>query len=154
MWRVAALLAVAGCSSQDPVIALQAMGAEIARNQQGKVDYVDLSGDQVFDDRTGNLLRIETQVTVAGLSHLQGMTALRELKLSHTPVGDSGLIFLRALSNLEVLHLTGTKITDAGLVHLRGLKKLQELHVDRDACSFAALEELQQDLPELAILTK
>jgi hypothetical protein len=157
MGRVAAVLAVlmvVGCGPRDPIVALQEMGAEIARNSQGQVNYIDLSGDLVFDDRTGNLLRIETQVTAAGLSHLQDMTALQELRLSHTEIGDRGLIHLQSLSNLERLDLTGTSITDQGLVHLRGLKKLRKLWLDRSACSPAALEELTLALPDLAIFTE
>lgn len=157
MWRVAVVLSgslVAGCGPPDSVVALQEMGAEIARNSQGEVDYVDLSGDLVFDDRTGNLLRIETEVTEAGLSHLQGMTALQELRLSDTEVGDQGLIHLQELRNLQRLHLTGTRITDQGLVHLHGLKKLKKLWIDRSACSPAALEELTRALPDLAIFTE
>ncbi|MEE3372616.1 MAG: hypothetical protein VX346_24990 [Planctomycetota bacterium] len=157
MGRVAAVLAVsvvAGCGSADPVVALQEMGAEIARNSQGEVDYIDLSGDLVFDDRTGNLLRIETQLTEAGLSHLQGMTALQELRLSHTEIGDRSLLYLKDLRNLERLNLAGTRITDQGLVHLRGLKKLKKLWLDGGACSPAALEQLSRALPDLTIVTE
>ena len=155
MGRVAAVLAVlmvVGCGPQDPIVALLEMGAEIARNSQGQVDYIDLSGDLVFDDRTGNLLRIETQVTAAGLSYLQDMTALQELRLSHTEIGDKGLVHLQRLSNLERLDLTGTRITDQGLLHLHGLKKLKKLWLGRSACTPAALEELTLALPNLVIV--
>ena len=157
MGRVVVTLAVSmvvGCGPRDPVVALQEMGAEIALNSQGQVDYIDLSGNLVFDDRTGNLLRIETRLTEAGLSHLQSMTALQELRLSHTEIGDRSLIYLKNLSNLERLNLAGTRITDQGLVHLRGLKKLKTLWLDVDACSPAALEQLTRALPDLAIVTE
>lgn len=60
-----------------------------------------------------------TQVTDAGLAHLQVLTELRELDLGHTQVTDAGLAHLQGLRGLRKLDLVYAKITDAGLAQLR-----------------------------------
>ncbi len=62
-----------------------------------------------------------TQVTDAGLAHLEVLTNLQDLYLSDTQITDTGLAHLTALTRLRGLRLNGTKITDAGLEHLKVL---------------------------------
>ena len=116
-----------GCGPDDPVAVLDTLGARIARNEQGEVDFVDLSGTLVYEERTGNILRTETRVTDGGLVYLKELTRLQELRLNHTPIGDAGLAHLGGLIELEVLQLADTQITDAGLKYLRGMSELQSL---------------------------
>jgi Leucine-rich repeat (LRR) protein len=60
-----------------------------------------------------------TQVTDAGLAHLQGLTGLQGLWLINTQVTDAGLAHLQGLTGLQVLSLDNTQVTDAGLAKLR-----------------------------------
>lgn len=68
-----------------------------------------------------------TQVTDAGLAHLEGLTHLKELTLVNTEVTDAGLARLKGLTRLSRLDLSATKVTDAGLAHLKGLTDLRDL---------------------------
>ena len=135
-------MGVIGCSPVEPVDALVSLGARIARDEQGEVDFVDLNGDLVFDDATGNLLRIESRVTDGGLVHLSGLIHLRELRLSHTRIGDRGLVHLANLIHLEVLQLTATQVSDAGLLHLGGMAQLQTLDLSETNITSAGLAHL------------
>jgi len=71
-----------------------------------------------------------TKVTDEGLSHVKGLTGLRELDLSHTDITNDGLHHLRALSDLTTLNLSFSKVTDAGLANLKGLSKLKWLDLE------------------------
>ncbi len=75
------------------------------------------------DEHLGNAIvaRLEnTQITDAGLEHLEGLTKLEGLWLNGTQVTDAGLVHLEGLTKLEYLYLWNTQITD------EGVKKLQE----------------------------
>ena len=68
---------------------METLGGRVRQNEQGKVDMVNLSG---------------TQITDAGLAHLTGLTALKELRLVRTQVIDVGVAKLqKALPNCVVL---------------------------------------------------
>jgi hypothetical protein len=56
----------------------------------------------------------------AGLAHLKGLTALRELSLRNTKITDAGLVHLRTLTGLRKLDLRHTRVTAAGV---RGLQE-------------------------------
>jgi len=93
-----------------------------------------------------------TQVTDAGLEHLKGLTSLKELDLSATQVTDAGLAeHLNGLTNLKRLLLHGTQVSDIGLEHLRGLTNLQELWLDDTQVSDEGVKKLQQALPNCKI---
>ena len=80
--------------------------------------------------RDGSVLSVQlagTQVTDAGLEHLQGLTRLQSLGLGGTQVTDAGLAHLQGLVQLQSLGLADTKITDAGLEHLQALTQLHSL---------------------------
>ena len=60
-----------------------------------------------------------TQITDAGLVHLEGLTSLRTLHLYNTQITDAGLVHLQGLTSLQDLNLSDTKITDAGVAKLK-----------------------------------
>jgi hypothetical protein len=61
------------------------------------------------------------QVGDASLAQLKGLTGLRTLYLTRTPVGDAGLKALSGLNGLQKLYLEHTGVGDAGLAHLQGV---------------------------------
>jgi hypothetical protein len=71
----------------------------------------------------------DTKITDAGLQHLAGMKALRNLSLRETAVSDAGLAALRDLSNLEHVDIATTRVTDAGIAHFANLPKLKSLTI-------------------------
>ncbi len=72
------------------------------------------------------LVLVSTQITDAGLAHLNRLTSLSKLSLSHTQITDVGLLNLKNLTRLSVLDLRGTKVTDAGVNELQNASELQE----------------------------
>lgn len=73
---------------------------------------------------------------------------LQYVQLSGTRVSNAGLAHLRHLTGLKVLWLYDTPISDAGLVHLRGLTGLQVLNLRSTLTSTAAVDALQDALPQ------
>ena len=92
-----------------------------------------------------------TQVSDAGLGHLEGLTALEGLDLRGTQVSDAGLVHLESLTALEVLYLGGTQVGDAGMAHLEGLTALKWLDLTVTQVSDAGFEELRAALPNCMI---
>ena len=70
-----------------------------------------------------------TQVTDAGLVHLQGLKKLGGLILTDTQITDAGLVHLQRLESLSALRLDETKVTDAGLALFKG--NIEELWLNR-----------------------
>jgi hypothetical protein len=94
----------------------------------------------------------ETQVTDAGLVHLRGLSQLAAfLSLSDTQVSDAGLVHLGGLTQLIYLILDGTQVTDAGLAHLRGLTRLKVLTLDATQVTDAGVQRLKRALPNCDI---
>ena len=135
---------------RDAVAAIEALG--------GRVGYVKpdrkateafptpflrrwLSRDYFDDVRAVSLSG--TQVTDAGLAHLQGLTRLRWLDLSGTRVTDVGLAQLHGLTGLQELNLDSTQITDAGLAHLQGLMGLRWLDLSGTQVTDVGMSHLQ-----------
>ena len=73
---------------------------------------------------------------------------LQYLHLSGTRVSNAGLVHFRHLTGLKVLWLYDTPISDAGLVHLRGLTGLRVLNLRSTLTSTAAVDILQDALPQ------
>ena len=73
---------------------------------------------------------------------------LQYLQLSGTRVSNAGLAHFRHLTGLKVLWLYDTPISDAGLVHLRGLTGLRVLNLRSTLTSTAAVDALQDALPQ------
>jgi hypothetical protein len=114
--------------TDDPVVALEKLGARIER-KRGEVVAVD------FPD--GNF-------TDAGLMHLKGMTNLETLDLHGTKVTDGGLVHLRGLNNLLSIDLRFINVTNAGLVHLKELTSLQTLKLHSTKVTNAGLVHLNK----------
>ena len=94
-----------------------------------------------------NLQRLELGGTPLGddaLSHVAGLTKLRELGLSQTDISNSGLTHLQHLSNLKKLNLGGTAIDDDGVEHLQGLTSLKTLILTNTQITSASLYYLQE----------
>ena len=87
-----------------------------------------------FVANIGDVVLCKTQVTDAGLSHLDRLTKLQALWLHDTNVTDAGLEHLKGLTQLRVLSLS-EHTTDAGLEHLKGLTKLKTLFIYKTALS-------------------
>lgn len=77
-------------TTDDPVAALEKLGAKIKRNEQGEVYAVDLA---------------DTRITDAGMVHLAGLNNLMELNFRYTQITENGVSKLReALPNCEIRH--------------------------------------------------
>jgi hypothetical protein len=82
----------------------------------------------------------------------QDLSPLRTLDLSHTDVTDAGLTHLERLTQLQWLNLGGTKVTDSGLQHLKGLTELQRLLLDGTQVTDKGRAKLQKALPKCKII--
>jgi hypothetical protein len=103
-------------------------------------------------DRLKFLSLERSNVDDFGLEHLEGLTSIEHLILTGTKITDAGLTRLRTLKKLSVLDLADTRVTDAGLVHLKGFKNLSKLDLRGTRASAVGMQDLEQALPELAIL--
>jgi len=63
-----------------------------------------------------------------GLQHIGGLTGLRELNLTLTPVKDDALKHLAGLAELRSLGLASTQCNGTGFQHLKTLKKLENVN--------------------------
>jgi beta-lactamase regulating signal transducer with metallopeptidase domain len=81
-----------------------------------------------------------TRITDAGLKYLKDMKKLKTLIMAETPIGDAGLADLAGLTSLESLCINGTRVTDAGLVHVRQLGNLEALYLSQTSVSDASLK--------------
>jgi Leucine-rich repeat (LRR) protein len=70
-----------------------------------------------------------SEVTDAGVAHLERLTKLKDLYISRSQMTDVGLSHLKGLTRLERLAIQCNSISDRGLAHLQGLEKLQELYL-------------------------
>jgi Leucine-rich repeat (LRR) protein len=113
---------------------------------------LDLSSTQVSDAGLVHLQALtglqsiylrNTQVSDAGLAHFHALTGLQSLDLSSTQVSDTGLRHLQPLTSLQSLYLIDTQVSDAGLVHLQPLTSLQSLALVDTQVSDAGLVHLQ-----------
>ncbi|MGA2258447.1 MAG: hypothetical protein ABSG53_27605 [Thermoguttaceae bacterium] len=107
-----------------PLVSTLCVAAEPSADQAKAIAEIEKIGGKVtVDEKSPGKPAIEvtfwgTQVTDAGLGHLNGLTKLQSLDLGETKVTDAGLIHLKAVPQLITLGLRGTQVTDAGLVHL------------------------------------
>jgi Leucine-rich repeat (LRR) protein len=94
---------------------------------------------------------MQTDITDAGLEHLQGLKNLRVLNLRAsltatviTPhVTDAGLEYLQGLTQLEELDLAFARVTDAGLVRLKKLTRLKKLNLEHVLRTFGAVRVVE-----------
>ena len=102
---------------------------EIFGRDGAKVFAVDASSVRGFDDKYATYLArlpdlqalslADTQITDAGLKHVEGLTNVQYMMLSYTQVTDDGLDHLKGLTGLQRLDLKGTKVTDDGVAKLQ-----------------------------------
>jgi Leucine-rich repeat (LRR) protein len=90
------------------------------------------------------VISLSKPITDSGLTHLQDLDQLRELRLDNAKITDSGLVHLQGLSQLQILWLSNTDITDSGLPHLHGLRQLQNLDLSGTKVTDAGLVQLQR----------
>jgi hypothetical protein len=117
-----------------------------------------------------------TQVTDAGLVHLQLLPKLRKIRLAKTAITDAGMKNLAKCETLVDIDVSQTKIGDSSVGELRALPRLRNLNLylthvtdlglyfigGQDFLSAAKIERLNLDkcpitddgLPKLASLTK
>jgi len=136
------------------------IGKSLGEDLSGDVTGVSLANTQVTDaglehverfPRLQTLVLCGTQVTDAGLEHLRGLTQLDWLDLHSTLLTDAGLEQLRGLTHLRYLHLAKTQVTDAGVVHLRGLGQLGLLCLSNTQVTATGINDLQKALPNVKI---
>lgn len=92
-----------------------------------------------------------TQVTDAGLVHLENFEKLFTLELGRTQVTDAGLPVLSGLPTLVNLGLDNTAITDAGLETLKRILTLRWVDLRNTGVTNAGAESLRQALPNATI---
>lgn len=88
----------------------------------------------------------DTQITGAGLVHLENMSNLKELSLDRSQIGDDDLKALATLESLEYLFLSGTNVTEDGLAHLQDLPNLRHVSLDNTEVSEDAASEFNAGL--------
>ena len=96
----------------------------------------------------------------AELEKLKRLTSLRRLDVDGSMgITDAGMEHLQGLSNLEWVNISHTGVTEAGLEHLKGMTNLEELWIcclyqaDRKKkVSDEAVRELQEALPNCRIM--
>jgi len=165
-WALCALTllvaTVLGCSnlhhSQRAALEeLEALGAKIVLNSEGKAQEIILESRPIVDDDLVHLSGLDTletlnlsgtDITGAGLVHLANLTNLKILYLGGgyqkpSKVGDEGLAHLTNLSQLEQLVLSDSQITDEGLAHLAGLTKLKSLYLFQTRITDEGLKQLE-----------
>ncbi|MDH5397339.1 MAG: hypothetical protein OEX02_04290, partial [Cyclobacteriaceae bacterium] len=119
---------------------------------------------QNFDQSPGELLApVKTQLAWLDLSNsacsdndLQGLadySNITRLYLQNTEITDLGLTHIAQLPYLEYLNLYGTNITDQGLKQLEHCTHLRKLYLWNTATTPAGHTALENQLPEVHIIT-
>ncbi len=145
----------------DAVAAIEKLGGRVRLDtESGAVVSVFLGDTQItgagLEHLNGmtflnRLILDGTQITDAGLEHLKGIASLVTLDLSATQITGAGLEHLKGLTSLSSLGLNDTQITDAGLEHLKGLTSLRHLKLDNTQVTDAGLAELKAALPNCEV---
>ncbi|MDX1965223.1 MAG: hypothetical protein SFX18_18910 [Pirellulales bacterium] len=128
-------------------------------NENSKIDYLDLTGNQITDDGLINFRKLlklkglnltENPINGTGFSYLT-QQPLDSLRLRDTLVNDTGLAVIARLTTLRDLDLSGTQITDTGLAQLSNLQSLRFLYLENTNTSAAAVAQLRSKLPNTHI---
>ena len=93
------------------------------------------------------IINPQAATDLSPLSHLKP-DDLQYLQLSSTRVSNAQLAHLSKLAGLRVLWLYDTPISDPGLVHLQSLSGLRVLNLRSTLVSTAAVDALQEALPQ------
>ena len=89
--------------------------------------------------------------TADGFAHLKGLTALRTLNASLS-MNDASMTHLKGMTNLKVLMLySNPGLTDAGLAHIKDLKQIERLSLQFTGITDAGLGYAEH-LPNLRFL--
>lgn len=86
--------------------------------------------DMAVVGRANTLRRVglaRSDISDAGMAHLEGLSKLQTLFLDKTKIGDAGVAHLSELAELRTLSLAGTQVSDTGMAHLAELRKMQTL---------------------------
>jgi Leucine-rich repeat (LRR) protein len=104
------------------------------------VERVHLSSNEIKDSFMVYLKPLKQLKTVTisnceyftgtGLTELEGLPELRELKIIYSGITDDGLKGIRGLKQLETLQLVSDTTTDAVFEHIKELKNLKSLDAD------------------------
>jgi len=145
---------------QQAIAALEELGAQIGRSENGRVLSVNLRYQQ-FSDRDMELLdglpALEvlnltfTQITDRGVAKIAGIRRLKALSLDQTRVTDKGFAALGDLPQMEVLNLNATELTDASVEVLKKLQTLKILVISNCGFSDQGLAALRAALPDTEI---
>ncbi|MBI2825595.1 MAG: hypothetical protein HYX69_13005 [Planctomycetia bacterium] len=141
------------------VVSPKLTGAGLATLPAESLTELQLMGP--FDDdglkaaaRFKNLKRLyinNTEVTDAGLAHIEGLDQLESVFLEDTKVTGAGLVHLAGLTKLTSLRLNTRDVHDDDLSHLAGLKKLAFLMLVNARITGRGLSHLAA-LPDLRAL--
>lgn len=113
--------------ANEAIAHLKKLGARIQLDDQKQVVGVNFGERRIAD---------------ADLAHLKGLTHLRELDLTRTPITSAGLVHVKELKSLRKLYLTDTRVDDAGIAHLQGLKSLELLGLSGTRVGDPAVDQL------------
>ena len=117
---------------------LRALGGSVFLDlKSGRVSEVNLNGNEKVTDET--------------LGLVSSFSALTDLSLESTKVGDRGVARLAELRRLEWLNLYRTKVTDAALKTLSGIPSLTHLPLGETAVTDKGIAWLAK-LPDLQYL--
>lgn len=82
------------------------------------------------------------------ISQLNEFSKFRSLYLGSSQVTDAGLSHLQRLHNIERLSLAGTRVSDKGIEHLMSIGTLRYVDLRGSKVSSDGLQRLQKALPE------
>ncbi|MDA1016151.1 MAG: hypothetical protein O3A00_17055 [Planctomycetota bacterium] len=131
-------------------------------NEAGHIVKLDLSGVKTLerDDfsvigaskHLESLNLYSSNVTDQDMSHLAGLTNLRELILNWCRITDVGFAHTKQMHELETLEIRLTKTTDASVPIISGFKRLKRLKISDTGIGDRGLQMLSTSLPELETL--
>ncbi|GAB4152055.1 MAG: hypothetical protein Tsb009_27720 [Planctomycetaceae bacterium] len=141
--------------------ALKSLDVHTDVDTQGRIQYVDLSGQKLTAEGLRHLVQLkdslerlslnDAYVTADGLKALAMLPRLRKLELNRTPLTDDALTHLTGLSDLRELSLKHTNIGDAAMEHIGQLKELRQLSLSGTRVTDKGLAPLA-NLPKLNTL--
>ncbi len=91
-----------------------------------------------------------TQLTDVGVGYLARLP-LERLDLGRTGITDAGVSLLQSVASLRELRLRNTNLSDASIESLRKMKSLQELALNDTKVSRSGYEQLRSALPNCKI---
>ncbi len=124
---------------ENPLVPEEVMSVDLSNSDVSDAGLVHL---QWFNNLK-ELSLLNTRIGDAGLQHLRELTNLKYLILENTKASDEGLMYLSELKNLEILTLGKTHVSGQGLRYFRGLDQLKELRLEDSQVSDPALKNLR-----------